>query len=618
VPMPARTEPRPPHENVAARTARNAFVLAAGLALFFSFVLSPRGDVRGDEPKTLGPRSQRTRHPAALVVIDSGKTLLVANRRSGSLSVIDAVARKVVAEYDVGRGLVDLAMLPGDRYVLAADQASNEVMLIDIHDRKARVVDRIKVSPDPVRLVVPADGSVCIVASLWSRRLTFVGLARGVSSDIHPALSIISTVDLAFCPRELAVAPDGSRLIVADAFGGRLAVINTKQRSIDSIRTLPAHNIRGLAFAPDGQTLVVAHQVLNRLAQTSFDDVHWGLLIRNHLRVLRTESLWKPGPDSALLDRSRLFDLGDVGYAAGDPSDVAFDARGNLLVLLAGVDELAITASPDQGPRRVAVGRRPAAIVSSPDGLWTYVSDSLDDTISVVEIATGLRPATISLGLQPEPTAADRGERLFSSAKLSHDGWMSCHSCHTDGHTNSLLSDTLGDGTYGAPKRVSSLLGVAATGPWTWTGSIARLEDQIRKSIVTTMHGTKPTDEQVANLTAYLSLLAPPLPEVTGVGSVDSATVARGREVFESRKCASCHIAPEYTTPERYDVGLYDEVGNREFNPPSLRGVSRRDRLLHDGRARSLEDVFQKERHPRGLALTPGEIADLVAFLRVL
>ena len=96
---------------------------------------------------------------------------------------------------------------------------------------------------------------------------------------------------------------------------------------------------------------------------------------------------------------------------------------------------------------------------------------------------------------------------------------MSCQSCHTDGHTNSLLSDTLGDGSYGAPKRVPSLLGVAATGPWTWTGSIPRLEDQIRKSIVTTMHGTKPTDEQVADLAAYLSSLAPPSPEVTGNGS---------------------------------------------------------------------------------------------------
>ena len=79
-----------------------------------------------------------------------------------------------------------------------------------------------------------------------------------------------------------------------------------------------------------------------------------------------------------------------------------------------------------------------------------------------------------------------------------------------------------------------------------------------------------------------------------------------------------CHVAPEYTSPGRYDVGLSDEVGNREFNPPSLRGVSSRDSFLHDGRARSLEEVFQKEKHPRGLTLSPREVTDLVAFLKTL
>ena len=265
------------------------------------------------------------------------------------------------------------------------------------------------------------------------------------------------------------------------------------------------------------------------------------------------------------------------------------------------------------------MGRRPTAVAPSPDGKLVYVADTLDDTISVVEIGTGQRLATISLGPRPEPTAVDRGERLFHSAKLSHDGWMSCQSCHTDGHTNNLLSDTLGDGSYGAPKRVPSLLGVAATGPWTWTGSMARLEDQVRKSIATTMHGTKPTDAQVADLTAYLSSLAPPSPSRW---RARAATIPQPRcavaTVFETRKCATCHAPPEYTSPERYDVGLIDEVGNHEFNPPSLRGVSQRDRLLHDGRARSLEEVFQKERHPRGLELTSREIADLVAFLKTL
>jgi YVTN family beta-propeller protein len=587
-------------------------------ALLSAVLLAPCCGVGADEPNSAGRSSQRVRQPVALVIGEGGKALFVANRKSGTLSVVDTQGRRVVAEYDVGLGLADLGVLPDGRYLLAVDQVASEVLLIDARTRKIRVVDRIKVSPDPVRLVVSADGSSAIVASLWSRRLTFVGLARRVPADRDPALTIVGSLELPFCPRELALVADGAKLVVADAFGGRLAVVDTIRRSTDSIRSLPAHNIRGMAFTPNCQTLVVAHQVLNRLAQTSFDDVHWGLLIGNHLRVLRATALLNTGPDSSLLEGSRLFDLGDVGYGAGDPAKVTFDARGNLLIALAGVDEIAITASPDQPPRRSVVGRQPTASFLSPDGLCLYVADALDDTISVVEVATGLRVATIALGHRPQPTAAERGERLFSSARLSHDGWMSCQSCHTDGHTNNLLSDTLGDGSYGAAKRVPSLLGVATTGPWTWTGSIPRLEDQVRQSIVTTMHGAKPTDEQIKDLTAYLSSLPVPPPELTSNGPSDLPVVARGRQVFESRKCMSCHVPPEYTSPGVYDVGLSDEVGNREFNPPSLRGVGRRETLLHDGRAHALEEVFQKERHPRRLVLTPAEIADLVAFLRTL
>jgi len=579
-------------------------------------LLAPRVGISGDAAGFAGPLARQPRQPVALVCADGGKTVLVANRRSGSLSIIDAASRRVVAEHEIGRGLADLAVLPDGRHLLAVDQVASELLLINYRDRSIEVVDRVKLSPDPVRLVVLSDGCSCIVASLWSRRLTFAGLVTGPPAGGHPALSIAGTVDLPFCPHELATFGDGTKLLVAEAFGGRLAVVDARRRAIESVRSLPAHNIRGLALAPDGNTLVIAHQVLNRLAQTSFDDVHWGMLVRNQLRVLQTDILLRP--DAALLGGSRLFDLGDVGYAAGDPAALAFDVRGNLIVALAGVDEVAITASPEHGPRRIAVGRRPTAVAPSPDGSLVYVAGTLDDTVSLVEIGSGQRLAMISLGPRSEPTAADRGERLFYSAKLSHDGWMSCHSCHTDGHTNNLLSDTLGDGSYGAPKRVLSLLGVSATGPWTWTGSIARLEDQVRKSIATTMHGPKPADSQVADLTAFLGSLAPPPPSVTGAGPVDSPTLVRGREVFQARKCASCHVPPEYTSPERYDVGPTDEVGNHQFNPPSLRGVSLRDALLHDGRSRSLDEVFQKEQHPRGLVLTPQETADLVAFLKTL
>jgi YVTN family beta-propeller protein len=585
---------------------------ALGLA---ALLLAAPGWLPAGEPGPAQPPPRRVRRPVALAIVDAGKTLLAANARSGSLSVIDTATRRVVAEPDVGRGLADLAVLPDGRHLLAVDRESSELLLIDHRDRSPRVVGRITVAPDPVRVVVPAGGETAVVSSTWPRRLTFISLAPRTPEDASPALSLAGHLDLPFSPREMAAIPGGSRLVAADAFGGRLAVVDVHGRTIESIRSLPAHNIRGMAPSPDGRTLVITHQYLNRLAQATFDDVHWGQLIRNHLRVLRVESLLSARSDAAMLDGGQLFDLGDVGYAAGDPGAIAFDDRGGLIVALEGMDEVAIAAGVDQGSRRVVVGRRPAAIAVGPDGEFAYVADSLDDTISVVAVATGQRPATIAMGLRPEPSAAERGERLFTSAKLAHDGWMSCQSCHTDGHTNNLASDTLGDGSYGAPKRVPSLLGVAATGPWTWTGSMEHLEDQVRKSVATTMHGTKLTDAQAGDLTAYLATLAPP--RIPDAGAPDVA-IARGREVFRSRKCANCHEPPEYTSPRKYDVGLIDEVGNREFNPPSLRAVGRRDAFLHDGRARSLRDVFAREHHPRGLELSPREIDDLTAFLETL
>jgi cytochrome c peroxidase len=223
-------------------------------------------------------------------------------------------------------------------------------------------------------------------------------------------------------------------------------------------------------------------------------------------------------------------------------------------------------------------------------------------------------PTEMSLGPRAEPSAADRGELLFHDARLSHDRWLSCQSCHTDGHSNGLLSDTLGDNSFGAPKRVPSLLGVKDTAPYAWNGGIAELKDQLRKSILTTMHGPPPTEAQVADLEAYLQTLAPPPPPQ----QAEEATVRRGREVFEKNGCAACHAPPAYTSRKTYNVGLTDEVGNNSFNPPSLRGIAQGGPFFHDGRAATLEEVFTRHRHQLKGELPPGELADLLGFVRSL
>lgn len=554
--------------------------------------------------------ASRSRQPVALAF--SANRLYVANARSGSLSVIDPDTSNVVAEYDVGRSLADVAPLPDGRHLLAVDRAGDALVLLDLRDGDARVAARRDVSPDPTRVVVAPDGATCAVASTATRRLTLVTLQ---TSDDPPALTITGTLDLPFSPRAMVAVGGWNKLIIADAYGGKIAVVDPKQGTLESVHALPAHNIRGLALSADGQTLVVVHQVLRRLARTSFEDVHWGSLLSNHLRILKVDAVLSAHSDSDLLRNSRLLDLGNTGNGAGDPSAVVFDRDGGVAVALGGVDEVALGRGPSARLHPVGVGRNPTALAVDRDGKALYVADTLDDTVSVIDLPTGLWRKKITLGPRPEPTPAERGERLFFSARLSHDGWMSCHSCHTDGHTNGLLSDTLGDESYGAPKRIPSLLGVGATGPWAWNGSIERLEDQVRKSVETTMQGKPPTDDQVAALTAYLAALPPP--RSFGPPSDDQA-VARGRAIFETRKCAECHAPPAYTAAGKYDVGLEDAVGNRRFNPPSLLGVGRREPFFHDGRAATLEDVFLKHRHPRDAEWTDREAADLTAYLRTL
>jgi YVTN family beta-propeller protein len=540
---------------------------------------------------------------------DAGRRqVYVANSRSGTISVLDTTSMQVVREVQVAQRLVDLRPIPGREEFAVLDDAAHELLVIRPGDDGFQVIGRTAVSPAPVRLAVHPDGSPGAVAALWSRTVSLVRFAADGAPHVE------HVIRLAFRPRELLFLPQQHRLLAADAFAGRLALIDVDARHVVHEQQLAGHNVHGLALSPDGASVYITYQKLNPLARAGFDDIHWGNLLVNGLRIVPVAALLDPAAD--LTKASGVEKLGIVGSAAGDPGPIVLDSTGHLIISIAGAGQVAC-GSPDWGFERLDVGQHPIGLAVDTADERLYVANRLDDTISVIDLAQRSVQQTVPLGPSPDLTPAERGEQLFYNARIAHDGWMSCHSCHSDGHTVDLLVDTLGDGDYGAPKRIPSLLGAVDSAPYAWNGRLATLEEQVRKSVQTTMHGPPLTDEQAADLTSFLQTLVPPANSVRA-SSNDEGAIARGRVFFESNRCARCHTPPAYTSAESYDVGLVDELGRARFNPPSLRGVGERTAFFHDGRARQLEDVFRVYQHQLAAPATEAELADLVAFLESL
>ena len=252
--------------------------------------------------------------------------------------------------------------------------------------------------------------------------------------------------------------------------------------------------------------------------------------------------------------------------------------------------------------QRVKVGRRPTAVRTSPGGHTAFIANTFDDSISMLDLAAKSIVATISLGPQPELSLAQRGELLFHDARLSHDGWMSCQSCHTDGHANGQMNDNFSDRSFGAPKRVLSLLGVKDTLPLAWSGQVQTLERQIHNSVENTMQReeTLPRND-VQAIAAYVETLELPPPLDVLRGTEDRAAIERGRLIFEHARLRPLPRAADLHLARRVRRGPARCAGRKgvqstqsaRFIPPRA-FVSRQPRRDHRGclsKARTSESI---------------------------
>ncbi len=565
------------------------------------------------------PQAGRLRRPVALALSEDERWLYTANRDSGSISIIDLSSASVAGEIELGGRLTDIALLD-ESHLLVVDNDHHDLVVLTGSQRNWQEALRLRMPQHPVQLQVDRLGARCFVASHWSRTISRVEFA---DADRRSQPQLARQQKLPFEPGEIMLIESTNQLVVAAAYSGTLAILDSDSLEIVSTQSLRGHNIRGLALGHDGRSLWVAHQELNPLARTTRDDVHWGNTLTNLVSSFLVEELQEP--TGKIMTGDQHF-LGEPEHAASDPGKIAVGPAG-VAIVLSGVHELAIAPEGDcDRIVPVSVGRRPSDVLVTRDGRW-IVSEMFSDSVSIVQPnmawIAGQTPGkpewekrgiiTVKLGEIRELTPEERGEELFFDGRLSHDGWMSCHSCHTEGHTSEQLNDNLSDGSFGTPKRVLSLLGAGKTQPWAWNGSQPTLGAQIESTVQNTMQGAALSPQDLLALEAYLKTLTPPL---ALKDELEASDVAAGRNLFQSLGCSQCHKQPNYTNRDVVDIGMADEQGLRKFNPPSLRGVGRRTAFFHDNRARSLEEVFSTYRHQLERSLSDDELQALLAFLR--
>jgi YVTN family beta-propeller protein len=620
------------------RTALSLATVAALAAVALVFgAITRGGDVPGStrKPDASAPATEPHRSPIALAICADGSRLLVANQTAGSVSLVDPKAGKLLHEIKTGDKPAGVAISRDGRRGVVTHWYGYDLAILDVKGDRIAVAGRVEVGPEPRGVAMTADGSTAFVA---------VGVTNEVARVDVNSRKVTGRLTVGREPRGIALSPDGSRLLVSNARGQGVTIVDTGH--FQAVCTIPidGDNLRQVTITADGKTGYVAN-MRNRGMATTRNNIDLGWVLGQRLTRVPLDgsvAYWTQSLDKQ-------------GKAASDAHGVAVSHDQRFVAVSCGGTHEVMIFRTDLKPlpwrenssrdliapellksdgrfRRIELGGRPAELAFAPDGATLYVANYLADAVQVVDAESATLTRTIHLRSPKEISLARRGEILFHDAKFSHNQWYSCNTCHSDGHTNGLDFDTLNDGRQDlstfhlrSRKKVPSLRRTTKTKPWTWHGWQTELSDAMVESITKSMQGPKPKGDDVKALVAYLETLEYPTNPYREPGGKLSPAAERGKEVFRSAKaaCNTCHGGLELTDGKIHIVGLEErDDAYKGYNPPSLRGVYDKDPYLHDGRAKSLREVLTGPHEPDAVAhrgeLSERELEDLIAYLKTL
>ncbi len=235
------------------------------------------------------------------------------------------------------------------------NQGDNTVSVVDVHS--AKVSHTIKVGKAPVGVAV-------------SHKLNRVFISNVESHDISVINSItnqvIDTINVGGSPVGIALSPNNHALYVADWYSDRILEINTsdytKRREL-VVAKAPA----GLVVSLDSKTLFVAARDSNEIAVI----------------------------DAATFTITKRIATGKHPFGVSLGGDY-------LYIVNVYENSVSIIHTKTWAQSKIKVGEHPYCAVASPNNKTLYVTNTQDDTVSIIDLATQKTLTTIEVGSTPE------------------------------------------------------------------------------------------------------------------------------------------------------------------------------------------------------------------------
>jgi YVTN family beta-propeller protein len=581
--------------------------------------------------------------PLEVLLSPAGARIYILCQQSEEVRVLDAASYAVIKNIAVGAVPRGLSLSPDGARLFVANSWDDTLSVIDT--RALAVTATWPVGAEPSSVVEDREGKRLFVANRISNEVAVLDAQTGAEEK-----RLLAGRGSSY----LALSPDGAKIYATHVYPNASPYRTTPESEITVIDAqravvvdrIPLHGIAGVfhtAFSADGRLGVAAEYHPKNLVPLAH--LEHGGAFEDTITVFGADvgkTVEVP------LDELERYASQPFGVAiAPDKSRIYVTSGGAEMVTVIDVPRLLhylhahpapfvqdLSASSNYVVTRIAVGRNPRGLTLTRDGRRLFVANRLDDTVSVIDTHTNRVASTITLAGPKTISPIRHGEQTFYTARYSFQGEIGCSSCHIDSTFDGLTWNLEPDG-FGRSIVDNKLLeGIKDTEPYKWTGTNPNIPTECGPRTEKYFWRSENYDNMtLADLATYVRSL-PPRPNRWRQASGElTPAQERGKAIFERavdkfkkpipeyNRCSYCHSGPKGTSQKIFEVGTRKPTDNTGLlKAPPLTNIALTAPYLHDGSARSLEEIWTvynpDDKHGRTNDLTKDELNDLIEYLR--